>query len=522
MRVGRMRSLAVGSLLILMLGGGSAFALNGDNHLDAVFSNDLGQRNRLCLGDGASGFTCSDVSTDGTYTRDVALGDMNGDGNLDAVFVNAVGTLHPNRVCLGDGAGDFTCSDVSMDVLEGWDLALGDVDRDGNLDVVFANLYTHRVCLGNGVGGFTCSDVSTDLGSWGVALGDVNRDGDLDAVFAGGDICLGNGAGDFTCSNVSTGADDSYGVALGDVNGDGNLDAVFADHGGYDGERNRVCLGNGAGGFTCSDISTDSENTLDVALGDVNGDGDLDAVFAERGVYSGGPRNRVCLGNGAGDFTCSDVSMDAHHSWDVALADMNGDGDLDAVFANRNVRNRVCLGDGAGGFTCSDVSTDALASSGVALVECADGSTPPCIPSTNASGGACCTLFDCTEVPVDECVGEYQGDGTTCDEADCAGPLFTTLCHIPPGNPNNAHTITVGLAAALAHLNHGDTLGPCGMRVAPETADPLENTSTGYVGPLEFQQESSTAQRHTTMPEGPRKGGFERKATSRRPRGRSE
>lgn len=36
-----------------------------------------------------------------------------------------------------------------------------------------------------------------------------------------------------------------------------------------------------------------------------------------------------------------------------------------------------------------------------------------------------------------------------------------TICHIPPGNPSNAQTITVGASAVNAHLNHGDTLGEC-------------------------------------------------------------
>jgi hypothetical protein len=37
-----------------------------------------------------------------------------------------------------------------------------------------------------------------------------------------------------------------------------------------------------------------------------------------------------------------------------------------------------------------------------------------------------------------------------------------TICHIPPGNPENAHEITVGYAAVAAHvLLHGDRIGPC-------------------------------------------------------------
>ncbi|MBN8231789.1 hypothetical protein JYK02_30185 [Corallococcus macrosporus] len=36
-----------------------------------------------------------------------------------------------------------------------------------------------------------------------------------------------------------------------------------------------------------------------------------------------------------------------------------------------------------------------------------------------------------------------------------------TICHIPPGNPANAHSITVGAPAATAHLRHGDRLGAC-------------------------------------------------------------
>lgn len=60
-------------------------------------------------------------------------------------------------------------------------------------------------------------------------------------------------------------------------------------------------------------------------------------------------------------------------------------------------------------------------------------------------------------------------DGTTAYEASCAQGdpdseknEKVTICHIPPGNPNAAHTISVGKSALSAHLGHGDIEGECG------------------------------------------------------------
>lgn len=49
-------------------------------------------------------------------------------------------------------------------------------------------------------------------------------------------------------------------------------------------------------------------------------------------------------------------------------------------------------------------------------------------------------------------------DPRACDPADTKK---TTVCHVPPGNPANAHTICVGNSAVPAHLDHGDFLGTC-------------------------------------------------------------
>ncbi len=47
-------------------------------------------------------------------------------------------------------------------------------------------------------------------------------------------------------------------------------------------------------------------------------------------------------------------------------------------------------------------------------------------------------------------------------KAEAGGVEKVTICHRPPGNPENEHTITVGAPAVPAHLAHGDSIGQCG------------------------------------------------------------
>jgi hypothetical protein len=109
--------------------------------------------------------------------------------------------------------------------------------------------------------------------------------------------------------------------------------------------------------------------------------------------------------------------------------------------------------------------------------------------------------------------GEAQGPGYG------YGGAKVTLCHIPPGNPDNAHTITVGASAVPAHLAHGDTLGPCpdGQAAAEDNGnkankatDTEESAENGVAGAQETtsktngkskENETPTAESSTTETE---------------------
>ena len=105
---------------------------------------------------------------------DVELGDLDNDGDLDAVVANDVRGDVSNEVWLNDGAGFFTAT--SQDLGHGMGLDLGDVDADGDLDIFIVGWDdSGRVWLNDGHGSFLDSGQSLgDEGAWEVALGDLD------------------------------------------------------------------------------------------------------------------------------------------------------------------------------------------------------------------------------------------------------------------------------------------------------------------------------------------------------------
>ncbi|MEZ4593330.1 MAG: FG-GAP-like repeat-containing protein [Chloroflexota bacterium] len=202
---------------------------------------------------------------------------------------------------------------------------------------------------------FTRTQTIGNSASFGVALGDLDGDGDLDAFTANvlfemaptnsNKVWFNNGSGQFTDSGQSLGSEDSYAVALGDLDGDDDLDAFVANEG-----ANTVWLNDGEGNFSNSGQSLGMNASRAVLLGDVNQDGSLDAYIANVGAP-----NILWLNDGNGLFSQSPQALGNQDSYSASFGDLDGDCDLDLFATNYNptLANEVWLNDGTGQFSDS-------------------------------------------------------------------------------------------------------------------------------------------------------------------------
>jgi len=385
----------------------AAIALTSGGDLDlVVITNVLS----VFLGDGKGGFTPS-----GSYSvagSPLLFADLTGQGNLGLILGNASGTFY----FAGDGDGTFQAvpgtpvygvfADVNNDGLTDilfsppqggsyfgialgrgdgafsaldqltplpttateYLLMAGDFNHDGKIDVLAiqpgntsqvpcgdspnAQLLSY---LGSGDGRFQPAGIAVALGVKDAApgvIGDFNSDGNLDVILPYGScqpglvFVPGNGDGTFgTPVLINATQDNQYpGLLVGDLNNDKKLDLVWGD---------AVLLGNGDGTFKQIPLTIPASPagpTAAVAIADLNGDGILDAVSS--------PGTTIYAGNGDGTFQTTPfytvpLSQGTYAS-SFATADVNGDGNPDLLLVQTSSAPPylgVYLGDGKGNFT---------------------------------------------------------------------------------------------------------------------------------------------------------------------------
>ena len=342
--------------------GMAAGDLNGDGCLDLVVANYNGGGTgsvSVLLNNGSGGYPAGNISTISTGidagAEFVLLGDFNNDAKLDLVVVCSGGGTS-SKIDVLQGAGDGTfASGTSLAVEVPGAPAVGDLNGDGNLDLVVPYAYTNvgraLVALGNGSLGFVTS-LYTDLanGPRSVALADLNGDGRLDMIAAtqdGGNgdtngsvsIRRGNGTGSFLPAADATSQELSatgvFAVAVADFTGDGYVDVAASRPFGTNTPLN-VWPGTATGTLNTTPLSlSPGGQVLTLSTGDYNGDGTIDLLAPRSGSNPG----RVQAFSYSGSAFSSATSLllaGAIQPRTVALADLNNDGALDFVVPSSN------------------------------------------------------------------------------------------------------------------------------------------------------------------------------------------
>jgi len=319
--------------------------LNGDGKQDLIFPNGNGMS--VFLGNGNGTFQAETVYPGSGDA--VVVADMNGDGKPDIVTTDW--QLGRVNVLMNLGGGSFSPPLSFMSGTQPYALAVGNLKGDGHPDVVAANAGLGSgvvdgnitVLLGNGDGTLRGalsfrSDRAGRLSSAGpIVSADFNADGLPDAAVLNtgsssvtvfiADPVLGFKPGVTYETGNGTGANGDLDLAVGDVNGDGSLDIVTVGFGGV-----HVLPGNGDGTFGAVSSVSNAASGQQIVVADIDGDGNADIAYTQQGGNANGIA--IQYGDGAGGFSGLVQYSAAGTPTSIVVVDVNGDGRLDLITGN--------------------------------------------------------------------------------------------------------------------------------------------------------------------------------------------
>lgn len=300
----------------------------------------------------------------------IATGDVNNDGYVDVVVASHErGTIV--QLYLNDGKGNFVRTDDIFRVTDNpnplWNfgIVLSDFDRDGLLDIATADAWRGvNIYLNSRNGGFNWSQailVPAVNEVKGIDAADVDGDGDNDIVFGGHNgipdradsVYLNEGNGHFTDSSQRIGSDVTWDTIFGDLNNDGYVDYVSVNR--YRENTAKIHVNNGAGLFdkTVDIPTTQTDDSYDVKVADLNTDGLLDIVVANSLDPENGATSKIFLNRGNFSFELADSILGPPNceTKGVKIVDIDNDGFCDIVLGNYNYANMIYHNNGTGGFT---------------------------------------------------------------------------------------------------------------------------------------------------------------------------
>ncbi len=286
--------------------------------------------------------------------QELAKGDFNNDGLIDFVSANFNGFANQQvTILINSGSGTFAGSNKRdfASAPNAIDVAVGDFNEDGNLDVVTCSQATNNnfsLLLGDGTGNLA-APITLTAGDnpQGITVGDMNKDGNLDVLITNRGtpadvyIYLGDGTGNFAAPTIIAIAN-VWDIAVSDFNGDSNPDFAVLISGTPTGSVS-IRFGDGGGtNYATGPTITGFQTAEDLIAVNLDDDTDVD-ILAGAG-YS--------INDGSGNFAARVVLTQTNYEYTVA--DLNKDSHPD-IIANDNNQNtpnvRIFLGDGAGSFS---------------------------------------------------------------------------------------------------------------------------------------------------------------------------
>ena len=239
------------------------------------------------------------------------------------------------------------------------DVALADIDEDGNLDILTASREGRSISifLGNGRGGFQeYAPIRSERGFTSLTLGNLNQDRHLDIAASmcqegctenGIGIFYGAGDGSFTSGPWIPVAGVPYNIALADFNRDQRLDLAASDH---PGNQLWVLLAGPEEGSFQSKTLEAGTHPIAILVRDLDLDGNPDLISSDHGSGA----SSVYMGNGTGEFSHRIVIPTDTLPYSIALANLDPDAIPDLVVAHSSSPGRISVyrgfGDGTFGF----------------------------------------------------------------------------------------------------------------------------------------------------------------------------